>query len=228
MREQQVIVDRDLAAFYGMRTASLNRAVNRHQSRFPEDFSFVLTAGEWQQLRVERCEIVRRGGRRYVPRVFTEQGIGMLASVLRGRRAADLTIELLRAFAAQRRASDEILAAAEGKARALFDTVIDAVVMNEDERPFTTEVAVTYFLQAGDIGPIKIGSTRNLPTRLRSLQLMSPVPLRLLGVVPQDVEYECHRVLAAWRIHGEWFEPAAPVLALIRERCTVKSSDLKC
>jgi hypothetical protein len=227
VRDELVVVDRDLATFYGMRTAALNQQVKRNLIRFPEDFSFILTRDEWRELRIDRGEQAQRGGRGWLPRVFTEQGVGMLGSVLRGRKAVSLSIELIRAFSQRRTEIDSQRLEGRRKATALFDTMIDAVVMKEEERPFTTETAVTYFLQAGDRGPIKIGSTRNLPARLRTLQLMSPIPLRLLGVVPDDIEAECHRALAAWRIHGEWFQPDTAVIDFIRNRCTVKSADLR-
>src|SRR3972149_7088328 len=86
----------------------------------------------------------------------------------------------------------------------------------KEDKSFTTEVPSTYFLQAGASGPIKIGSTRNLAVRIRTLMTMSPVPLRLLGVMKGDHEEACHMHLGVFRIHGEWFTPAGPVLEFIR------------
>jgi len=234
IRDEIVAIDRDLAAFYGIRTKSLNRAVKRNALRFPTDFSFYLTREEWCELRRERNEAKRRGGQGWVPRVFTEAGITMLGSVMRGPKATRLSIELMRTVArnqrsraSEHRKQEELLDLAERKVQALFDSTVDAMVMNQDEQPFTTPTAVTYFIQAGDRALIKIGSTKNLATRFRALQLMSPVQLTLLGVVPDDIEDECHRALAAWRVHGEWFQPSERVLAYIRQKCPVKSAKLK-
>ena len=77
---------------------------------------------------------------------------------------------------------------------------------------------VTYFVQAGPDGPIKIGITTDFDKRLRSLQTSSPLPLRILGVVPKDIEDDCHVALAEWRVHGEWFKPVPEVLAFIDEQ----------
>jgi len=97
--------------------------------------------------------------------------------------------------------------------------------MLPDDKFATTDVAWTYFLQAGKEGPIKIGSTRNLLVRLRTLATMSPIPLTLLGVMKGDHEGRCHRHLGAFRAHGEWFALTEPVLEFIREN-TQKNSRL--
>jgi hypothetical protein len=102
----------------------------------------------------------------------------------------------------------------------LFAAIRDAVLLCKGDKAFTTEVPYTYFLQAGASGPIKIGSTRNLPVRIRTLMTMSPVPLRLLGIMKGDHEDACHLRLGAYRVHGEWFTPAEPVLEFIRANGT--------
>jgi hypothetical protein len=83
-RGEKVLLDADLAMLYGVETKVLNRAVKRNRSRFPQDFTFQLTAEEAANL---RCQIGTSssgyGGRRYLPHVFTEQGVAMLSSVLR-------------------------------------------------------------------------------------------------------------------------------------------------
>jgi hypothetical protein len=95
---------RNWPAFTTMKT--LTQAVKRNLSRFPEDFMFRLTAEEWLVL---RSQIVtskggeRRGGRRYAPVAFTEQGVAMLSSVLRSERAVRVNIEIMRAFVEIRR-----------------------------------------------------------------------------------------------------------------------------
>ena len=83
LRSEKVMLDRDLAELYGVETGALNRAVKRNTERFPEDFMFQVTSEEAEVL---RCQIgiskPGRGGRRYLPYVFTEQGVAMLSSVL--------------------------------------------------------------------------------------------------------------------------------------------------
>lgn len=99
IRGEKVMLDRDLAALYGVETKMLNRAVKRNLKRFPPDFMFQLSADEASRL---RCQIgtskKSRGGRRYLPYVFTEQGVAMLSSALNSERAVLVNIEIMRAF----------------------------------------------------------------------------------------------------------------------------------
>lgn len=100
LRGQKVMLDRDLAALYGVETKALKRAVKRNASRFPDDFMFVLTAGE---LADWRCQFgtsnSERMGLRYPPMAFTEQGVAMLSSVLNSERAIAVNIAIMRTFA---------------------------------------------------------------------------------------------------------------------------------
>src|SRR5450759_4551382 len=114
LREQKVTLDRDLAELYGVETKTLNRAVKRNLDRFPGDFMFQLTVEEGENLRYQNgtsnlrsqndtsslksqfaTSNVRRGrgGRRYLPYAFTEQGVAMLSSVLRSKRAVMVNVE---------------------------------------------------------------------------------------------------------------------------------------
>lgn len=99
IRGEEVMLDRDLAFLYGVETKTLNRAVKRNLQRFPPDFMFQLTDDEAEAL---RCQIGTsnkgRGGRRYLPHVFTEPGVAMLSSVLSTERAIAVSIEMIRAF----------------------------------------------------------------------------------------------------------------------------------
>ncbi len=119
IRGHKVMLDADLAELYDVETKALNRAVKRNQERFPEDFMFQLTPEEFANLRLQfgtsRVVISSWGGRRYRPRVFTEQGVAMLSSVLRSRRAVDVNIEIMRAFVRLR----QMLAAHKELARRL-------------------------------------------------------------------------------------------------------------
>jgi ORF6N domain len=100
----RVMLDFELAELYGVETKALNQAVERNLDRFPSDFSHVLDAKELAAL---RSQIVTskpgKGGRRYRPRVFTEHGVAMLASVLRSPMAVKVNIEIIRAFVKMRR-----------------------------------------------------------------------------------------------------------------------------
>lgn len=97
LREQRVMLGADLAELYGVETKVLMQAVKRNLKRFPPDFMFQLTRAEFENL---RSQIVtsRRGGTRYIPYAFTEQGVAMLSSVLRSERAVLVNIEIMRAF----------------------------------------------------------------------------------------------------------------------------------
>jgi hypothetical protein len=100
IRGQKVMLDRDLAELYGVPTKVLKQAVKRNIDRFPLDFMFVLTR---QQVTDLRSQIVtssspKWGGARYEPMAFTEQGVAMLSSVLRTKRAVQVNIEIMRAF----------------------------------------------------------------------------------------------------------------------------------
>ncbi len=86
IRGQKVMLDSDLAMLYGVLTKNLNKVVKRNVQRFPEDFMFQLTEEEYESLRFQiGTSKPKRGGRRFMPYVFTEQGIAMLSSVLKIR-----------------------------------------------------------------------------------------------------------------------------------------------
>jgi hypothetical protein len=88
-----------LAALYGVETRSLVQAVKRNPERFPPDFMFELSAAEWAALRSQSVTSKSgRGGRRYAPYAFTEQGVAMLSSVLNSDRAIAANIEIMRSF----------------------------------------------------------------------------------------------------------------------------------
>lgn len=93
------MLDSDLAELYGVETRVLSQAVKRNPDRFPEDFMFRLTADEYESLRSQIATSKKgRGGRRYLPRVFTEHGTIMLASVLNSEQAIEASIFVVRAF----------------------------------------------------------------------------------------------------------------------------------
>ncbi|WP_316812896.1 ORF6N domain-containing protein [Pedobacter heparinus] len=104
VRGKQVMLDRDLAVLYGVETKVLNQAVKRNLERFPGDFMFQLSKDELKSIRSQFVTLDRKGAHsKYLPAVFTEQGIAMLASVLRSETAILMSIEVMRAFVAMRR-----------------------------------------------------------------------------------------------------------------------------
>ncbi len=100
IRGQRVMLDTDLAALYGVETKALNQAVRRNIERFPDDFMFELTRDEYQSLRSQIVTLDTGRGRhsKYLPLAFTEQGVAMLSSVLRSKRAVEVNIAIMRAF----------------------------------------------------------------------------------------------------------------------------------
>lgn len=99
IRGQRVMLDRDLAALYGVETKALNRAVRRNLDRFPADFMFQLTANETANLRYQiGTSSSGHGGRRFLPYAFTQEGVAMLSSVLRSPRAVQVNIAIMRVF----------------------------------------------------------------------------------------------------------------------------------
>lgn len=91
------MVDSDLASLYDVDTKVLNQAVKRNLDRFPDDFMFQISDDEWKNL---RSQIVtsKRGGQRYLPYVFTEQGVAMLSGILNSKRAVAVNIQIMRTF----------------------------------------------------------------------------------------------------------------------------------
>ena len=102
IRGQRVMLDSDLARLYEVETKVLNQAVKRNIERFPEDFVFQLTKEEYEILRSQivtsKPKKETRGGRKYFPYVFTEQGVSMLSSVLHTDIAVEMSIKIIRAF----------------------------------------------------------------------------------------------------------------------------------
>lgn len=135
LRHQNILLDRDLAALYGVTTKRLNEQVKRNLARFPTDFMFQLTAGEVAALRshfaTSKKPAANRGGRRYLPYAFTEQGVAMLSSVLSTEHAVAVNIEIMRAFVRMR----SVLAANKELARrfAELETRLDKKTATQDK-----------------------------------------------------------------------------------------------
>lgn len=99
LRGQKVMLDRDLAALYGVPTKALKQAVHRNADRFPDDFAFVFAPEEAAILRSQIVTSSSWGGERYLPMAFTEHGVAMLSSVLNSPRAIQVNISIMRTFA---------------------------------------------------------------------------------------------------------------------------------
>lgn len=107
---QQVMIDSDLAMLYNVETKRLNESVKRNAKRFPESFCFQLTEDEYADLRsqiatsnTETENVSSKGGRRYLPYAFTEQGIAMLSAVLRSDEAIQVSVNIMNTFVKMRR-----------------------------------------------------------------------------------------------------------------------------
>ncbi|MDH4467871.1 MAG: ORF6N domain-containing protein [Bacteriovoracaceae bacterium] len=114
IRGLKVMLDEELASLYEVETKVFNQAIKRNMKRFPRDFMFQLTANEYESLRSQFVTSKKqgRGGRRYLPYVFTEQGVAMLTSILNSDTAIEVNISIMRSFVKLRRvlASDQTLA----------------------------------------------------------------------------------------------------------------------
>jgi ORF6N domain len=134
LRGQNVLLDSDIAKLYRVPTRRLNEQVRRNIQRFPADFMFQLVKEEDAALRSQIATSKRgRGGRRYLPLAFTEQGVAMLSSVLKSQRAILVNIEIMRAFVRLRQMANSHadlarrLNALESRYDAKFKEVFDAI-----------------------------------------------------------------------------------------------------
>jgi hypothetical protein len=161
LRGQRVLLDAGLADLYGVATKVLLQAVKRNARRFPADFMMQLTAAEWTALRSQFVtSMPGRGGRRYPPYAFTEQGVAMLSSVLGSERAIAVNIEIMRAFVRMR----QLLSSNKELARrfAQLEARIDKTLAEHDEAITAILSAIRELMHppAGKRRPI--GFTANL------------------------------------------------------------------
>jgi len=158
IRGEKVMFDRDLAVLYGVETKALNRAVKRNKDRFPSDFMFQLNKSEsgmflrYQFGTSNNDNILEskglslrkgRGGQRYMPYVFTEQGVAMLSSVLNSERAIRVNIQIMRTFTKLRKILathkelrekiERMEKKYDKKFRAIFEAI--GLLLREDEKP---------------------------------------------------------------------------------------------
>lgn len=160
-RDRQVMLDEDLAHLYGVETRRLIEQVKRNVERFPEDFMFQLSREEAEALRSQSATSKEgRGGRRYAPYVFTEQGVAMLSGVLRSKRAIAVNIEIMRAFVELRKAAATYTA---------IETKLEHLERETDKRLGEHDDKLAQIFQA-----------------LRQLISPPPRPTRRIGFQPPD------------------------------------------
>jgi hypothetical protein len=152
IRGHKVLLDSDLAEFYEVSTGNLNQAAQRNRERFPEHFMFQLTVEEAHSLRFQIGISQGRGGRRYRPYVFTEQGIAMLSDVLMSPRAIAVNIVIMRTFVKSRqllaihedlvRRLDQLewrMAEQDGRVQYVFETIQHLIEAPAEPEPQTVE-----------------------------------------------------------------------------------------
>lgn len=103
IRNQKVMIDGDLAELYGVETKTLKRAVRRNIERFPEDFMFEMRSEEYNSLRYQFGTLKRGKHTKYLPMVFTEQGVAMLSGIIRSPQAIQVNIQIMRVFVKMRK-----------------------------------------------------------------------------------------------------------------------------
>lgn len=145
IRGHKVMLDTDLALLYGVETFNLNKAVKRNFDRFPVDFMFQLTKEEIGRLKFQigMPKPAGRGGRRTLPYAFTGQGVAMLSSVLRSKRAVMVNIAIIRAFVQLR----EILATHKDLARKLEE--LEKTLVKHDKQIKSVFRAIHELLEPG-------------------------------------------------------------------------------
>jgi len=151
LRGQPVMLDVDLALLYGVETRALIQAVRRNMKRFPADFMFQITQEEFDSLRSQIVISKGRGGRRYLPYVFTEQGVAMLSSVLNSDRAIEVNVAIMRAFVQLRR----MIGSHEELARKLGE--LETRLAEHDEQIQAIFEAIRQLMAPPDRPPKKIG-----------------------------------------------------------------------
>jgi hypothetical protein len=152
IRGQKVMLDSDLAELYGVETKILKRAVRRNRERFSADFLFLLNNQELMRLRCQNgTSKMGRGGSRYLPYAFTEQGVAMLSGVLTSPRAIGVNIEIMRAFVRLRR----LLAAHKELSQKLEE--LEHQLRDHDEKIQTIFIAIRQLMVPKETPGKKIG-----------------------------------------------------------------------
>ena len=145
-----MILDKDISELYGVETFNLNKAVKRNLEKFPVDFMFQITKEEFNNL-IFHFGISRWGGTRKLPYAFTEQGVAMLSSVLKSKRAVQVNIQIMRTFVKLR----EILSTHKELAQKLRE--LELKVESHDEKITVIFEAINQLLQPPEKPARKIG-----------------------------------------------------------------------
>ncbi|NTV40845.1 MAG: ORF6N domain-containing protein [Candidatus Moranbacteria bacterium] len=153
IRGKKVMLDKDLAVLYGVETKVLNLAVRRNIDRFPLDFMFQLNVDEFENLRFQ-IETSSYGGRRYLPYVFTEQGVAMLSGVLKSKRAIEVNVQIIRTFVKLREMIisnkelrlkiEEMERKYDKRFKAVFDTLRNLLESNMQEKEVKKKLPIGF------------------------------------------------------------------------------------
>ena len=179
IRGQRVMIDRDLAELYQVTTGNLNKAVKRNIRRFPPDFMFQLTKGEFERLKSDlifQNGTSSWGGTRKLPYAFTEQGLAMLSGILNSDIAIDVNISIMRAFVAIRR-----------MAAALPSAAADVIQLRKDFEELKLDIE-DILADQNDINEDTRVQLELINESLAALQSTPPQkPRRPIGfVIPED------------------------------------------
>ena len=183
IRGQRVMLDFDLAAMYGVETRRLNEQVKRNIERFPEDFMFQLTKGEFEILKSQIATSKskeRRGGTQKLPYAFTENGVAMLSSVLRSPLAIQVNIGIMRAFTEFRKIATSL---------SLPNTAADVAQLRKDFEDLKLDIEDILHDQ-NDINESTRQQIDAISTALAELQSKEPrqKPRRRIGFIQDDSE----------------------------------------
>lgn len=156
IRRQKVMLDSDLAELYGVSTKVLNQAIKRNAKRFPSDFMFQLKAEEYDSLRSQFVTLKQGRGRhrKYLPYVFTEQGVAMLSSVLNSEQAIQVNIAIIRVFVHLRK----ILLTHKAFSKKL--STLEKRIEAQDEKIYTIFEAINSLMAPTEKKQSKIGFKR--------------------------------------------------------------------
>ena len=146
------MLDSDLAVLFGVDLRILNQQVTRNKERFPADFAFQLKGKEFATLRSQIVTSKGRGGRRYLPWVFTEHGVSMLSGVLNSKTAVRMNIEIIRTFVRLRR-----LLATPGEFVTQLKELAETVKLHDDQIKVISDVLNQLLTPPPDPNPRKIG-----------------------------------------------------------------------
>ena len=179
IRGQRVMLDRDLAELYGVETRRLNEQVKRNIERFPEDFMFQLTKGEFEILKSQIATsklTERRGGTQKLPYAFTEHGVAMLSSVLRSPLAIQMNIGIIRTFIEFRRTPQSLPQS---------NSTIEIAQLRKDFEDLKLDIEDILHDQ-NDINESTRAQLDAISEALAELQPREPKPRRRIGFIQEE------------------------------------------